>query len=105
MHILLIHQVFAAVDEAGGTRHHEFAAILAAHGHQVTVITSPVSYLSGAPLAMRGEEMQGATGGWVRVIHARVHTALHKSWLDRFRFFASFMVSSLWTALRVRRTA
>ena len=53
MHILLIHQVFATLDEAGGTRHHEFARYLVEHGHRVTVITSPISYLSGAPLNPR----------------------------------------------------
>ena len=47
MHILLIHQAFAAIDEPGGTRHHEFARYLAAQGHRVTVIASPVSYLTG----------------------------------------------------------
>ena len=51
MHILLIHQAFAALDEPGGTRHHEFARALAAHGHRVTVIASRVSYLTGAPLS------------------------------------------------------
>ena len=38
MHILIIHQAFASLDEPGGTRHHEFARLLSAHGHQVTVI-------------------------------------------------------------------
>ena len=49
MHVLLIHQAFAALDEPGGTRHHELARYLAAHGHRVTVIASPVSYLTGLP--------------------------------------------------------
>ena len=47
MHILLIHQAFAALDEAGGTRHAELANYLADRGHQVTIISSPVSYLTG----------------------------------------------------------
>ena len=47
MHILLIHQAFAALDEPGGTRHIEIARVLADKGHQVTIITSPVSYLTG----------------------------------------------------------
>ena len=49
MHILIIHQAFASLDEPGGTRHYEFARLLAARGHQVTVIASPVSYITGAP--------------------------------------------------------
>ncbi len=52
MHILIIHQAFASLDEPGGTRHYEFARLLAARGHQVTVIASPVSYITGAPLQL-----------------------------------------------------
>ena len=47
MHILLIHQAFAALNEPGGTRHHEFARFLAERGHQISIIASPVSYLTG----------------------------------------------------------
>jgi len=47
VHILLIHQAFAALDEPGGTRHYELARFLADRGHQVTIIASPVSYLTG----------------------------------------------------------
>jgi len=104
MHILLIHQVFAALDEAGGTRHHEFARYLAAKGHQVTVITSSVSYLSGAPLRLPpfSQKMGGETEGGVRVIHAANYRALHKSFFHRVLFFASFMASSFWIGLGVK---
>jgi len=103
MHILLIHQVFSALDEAGGTRHHEFARYLAAHGHRVTVITSPFNYLSGEPLDPKEAEMvDGHSGGEVRVIHARTYKALHKSFFHRTFFFLSFMVSSFTAGLRVR---
>lgn len=47
MHIVLIHQAFASLDEAGGTRHHELARYLVERGHRVTIIASPVSYLTG----------------------------------------------------------
>ena len=47
MHILLIHQAFVALGEPGGTRHHELARYLAQRGHRVTIIASPVSYLTG----------------------------------------------------------
>jgi len=52
MHILLIHQAFASLDEPGGTRHHEFARHMVVCGHRVTVITSPVSYLTGRTLTL-----------------------------------------------------
>jgi hypothetical protein len=49
MHILIIHQAFASLNEPGGTRHYEFARLLVSRGHKVTVIASPVSYITGAP--------------------------------------------------------
>ncbi len=101
MHILLIHQVFAAVNEAGGTRHHEFALFLARQGHQVTVITSPVSYLSGAPIRPP-DEVETPSGGRVKILQAYNYRALHKSFLHRVLFFASFMISSFWLGLGVK---
>ena len=60
MHILLIHQAFVALDEAGGTRHYELALQLAERGHRVTVIASPVSYLTGRTRS--GAEKAGQAG-------------------------------------------
>ncbi len=107
MHILLIHQVFAALDEPGGTRHHEFARYLAARGHQVTVITSPLSYLSGDKIPLSSsppfsQNMGGEEGGRVTILHAYTYTALHKSFVHRFLFFISFMASSFWIGLGVK---
>lgn len=48
MHVLLIHQLFATGDEAGGTRHFEIARRWTAAGDRVTVLTSPANYLTGA---------------------------------------------------------
>jgi glycosyltransferase involved in cell wall biosynthesis len=108
MHILLIHQVFAALDEAGGTRHHEFARYMAARGHQVTVITSPVSYLSGDQIPLSNPDPplmnpEGQAAGQVTILHAYTYRALHKSFLHRFLFFISFMASSFWTGLRIKQ--
>ena len=66
MHILIIHQAFASLDEPGGTRHYEFARLLAARGHQVTVIASPVSYITGAPLHLPPNSLIWGRerGGW-----------------------------------------
>jgi glycosyltransferase involved in cell wall biosynthesis len=107
MHILLIHQVFAALDEAGGTRHHEFARYLAAHGHQITVVTSPVSYLSGDELSPSGrlaspKKTEKEVDARVTILRAYNYPALHKSFIHRALFFISFMVSSFWTGLGVK---
>jgi glycosyltransferase involved in cell wall biosynthesis len=99
MHILLIHQAFAALDEPGGTRHHELARYLVERGHQVTIIASPVSYLTGASSTLGGS----ARGeGGITVIRAYTYRALHKSFIHRVFSFFSFMASSFFAGLGVR---
>lgn len=103
MHILLIHQAFAAVDEPGGTRHHEFARYLAARGYRVTVITSPVSYLTGnlsetIPFQEKDAEKQEG----IEILRAPAYIALHKSFFHRLLAFLSFMASSFFIGLRVK---
>ena len=104
MHILLIHQAFAALDEPGGTRHHELARYLAGRGHKVTIIASPVSYLTGSPSfspSPTGGGVRGEGGG-IRVIRAYTYQALHKSFVHRIFSFFSFMVSSFFAGLGVQ---
>ncbi len=114
MHILLIHQAFAALDEPGGTRHHELARFLVSKGHKVTVIASPVSYLTGTSLT----PSPSPEGGWershlpsgdglgvkegMRVIRPSVYSAHHKSFFHRLMAFFSFMISSFFAGLKVR---
>jgi glycosyltransferase involved in cell wall biosynthesis len=105
MHILLIHQAFTALDEPGGTRHYELARCLAGRGHQVTVIASPVSYLTGAPLRLppfSGKMGGEKEGGGVRVLRASVYSAHHKSFVHRVFAFLSFMTSSFFLGLKVK---
>ena len=96
MHILLIHQAFAALDEAGGTRHHELARFLVQKGHKVTVIASPVSYLTGTSSHKHKEVIEGVT-----ILRAYTYNALHKSFDHRFLAFVSFMLSSFFMGLGV----
>jgi glycosyltransferase involved in cell wall biosynthesis len=104
MHILLIHQAFAALDEAGGTRHYELAHYLAAHGHTVTIIASPVSYLTGKtrqeriPWVVRETPEPGIT-----ILRTYTYPAFHKSFVHRVFSFFSFMVSSFFNGLSVRK--
>jgi glycosyltransferase involved in cell wall biosynthesis len=103
MHILLIHQAFAALDEPGGTRHHELARFLAIRGHRVTVIASPVSYLTGSARPGRVPWMTRENDGeHITVLRAYTYPALHRSFLHRVFSFLSFMLSSLLIGLRVR---
>lgn len=102
MHILLIHQAFAALDEPGGTRHHEMARYLAERGHRVTVIASPVSYLTGRQGSPGAAREQDAVGG-VTILRTYTYPALHKSFVHRVLSFFSFMASSFWAGLRVKQ--
>ena len=104
MHILLIHQAFAALDEPGGTRHHEMARYFAAGGHQVTIIASPVSYLTGKTHNQRIPWVERQDGGQdVTILRAYTYPALHKSFAHRVFSFVSFMLSSFLIGLNVRK--
>jgi glycosyltransferase involved in cell wall biosynthesis len=104
MHILLIHQAFAALDEPGGTRHHELARFLAGKGHRVTIIASPVSYLTGGGSRISGPEARSMRDdGDITILRAYTYQALHKSFVHRVVAFFSFMVSSFFLGLRVKK--
>jgi glycosyltransferase involved in cell wall biosynthesis len=100
MHILIIHQAFASFNEPGGTRHYEFAHLLAARGHKVTVIASPVSYITGQKIDGAGQMMIIENG--VSILRAKTYTAHHKSFYHRIIAFLSFMFSSFWIGLGVK---
>ena len=97
MHILLIHQAFASIQEAGGTRHYEFARQLVREGHKVTVIASPVSYLSGTSQSKTDEVLDG-----IQIYRSYTYQALHKSFVHRVFSFISFMVSSFIKGYQVK---
>ena len=111
MHILIIHQAFASLDEPGGTRHYELARYLVDRGHRVTVIASKISYLTGTNLqshdraerngadARPGDEAGDTTA--ITVLRASAYTAHHKSFFHRLLAFLSFMFSSFFLGLRV----
>jgi glycosyltransferase involved in cell wall biosynthesis len=104
MHILLIHQAFAALNEPGGTRHHELARFLAGQGHRVTVIASPVSYLTGGTGRVASRESSPREEDEnVTILRAFTYQALHKSFVHRVIAFFSFMVSSFFLGLRVKK--
>ena len=104
MHILIIHQAFASIKEGGGTRHYEFARYLAAKGHQITIVTSPISYLTGASKKKPSlkKEIEYSEPG-ITIIRSYAYPALHKSFVHRVINFISFMVSSFLAGLSVKQ--
>jgi glycosyltransferase involved in cell wall biosynthesis len=101
MHILLIHQIFVALDEPGGTRHHELARHLVRQGHKVTIIGSPVSYLSGTGSAKRVRKTTDDLG--VTIIRSYTLPTMNRSFFWRVMAFFSFMISSFFNGLFVRK--
>lgn len=105
MHILLIHQAFASIDEPGGTRHYELACFLADQGHRVTVIASPISYLTGKPSEVKPPSDEkwnsSRSEGVVRILRPFVYPPLHRSFFHRIINFFSFMIMSFMIGLRV----
>jgi glycosyltransferase involved in cell wall biosynthesis len=102
MHILLIHQAFAALDEPGGTRHHEIARYLAEQGHQVTVIASPISYLAGSQQKAPAWRTEAVDDLGVRIIRAYTYQMQHKDTLRRMYAHLSFMLSSFLIGLSIK---
>jgi glycosyltransferase involved in cell wall biosynthesis len=103
MHILIIHQAFASLEEPGGTRHFELARHLVSSGHRVTVIASPVSYITGSRLAPESEASGLSALPGLVILRASVYAAHHRSFLHRMLAFFSFMISSFWIGLGVRQ--
>lgn len=99
MHILLIHQAFVTTGEAGGTRHFELARRLVKKGYRVTIIASPISYLTGE--AKRGK-METETVDGIQIVYARTSPGLHRGFVRRLGAFFSFMFSAFQLALGIR---
>jgi len=97
MHVLIIHQAFACADEAGGTRHLEFARHLIGQGHRVTVIAGGVNYLTGSAVRETADRQPGLT-----IVRPSAYQVLHRTFVHRALSFLSFMCSAAVAALRVR---
>jgi len=98
-HTLLIHQAFVSPQEPGGTRHYEFARHVTDEGDQFTIITSTLSYLTGKSIGKQGEtDLDG-----IRLIRTYTYPNLHKSFIWRVYAFLTFMFSSLWAGLTVKK--
>jgi glycosyltransferase involved in cell wall biosynthesis len=103
VHILLIHQAFASLDEPGGTRHHELARYLASQGHRVTIIASPISYLTGKSRSAEIPWSETQTdGNLITILRAYTYPSLHRSFAFRLVSFFSFMFSSFFIGLGLK---
>ena len=103
MHVLLIHQAFVSPDEPGGTRHYELARHCIKQGYDFTIVASDLSYLSGERAVetkkiVTEQNMQG-----VKVMRSYTYPSLHRSFIWRIFSFLSFMLTSVFAALKSGR--
>ncbi|BBM81685.1 glycosyltransferase family 4 protein [Candidatus Uabimicrobium amorphum] len=96
--ILLIHQIFVTPDEPGGTRHYELAKHLVQRGFSVCVIASRIDYLTGKKKDKKREIRDG-----IEIFYCAAFQSVHRSIFSRALSFLSFAVSSLWTALTIKK--
>jgi glycosyltransferase involved in cell wall biosynthesis len=102
MHILLIHQAIALLDEPGGTRHHEFARHLVSLGHRVTIITGQVSYLTGHTTVDGGFIQRTTDNVGVSIVRSYCLPGWHRSFIQRVLSSLSFIISSCIAGFQVR---
>jgi glycosyltransferase involved in cell wall biosynthesis len=100
MRILLIHQSFTSPDEPGGTRHYELAHHMVQANHSFTIVASDLSYLTGKRTVTQKGTIAERNLDGVRILRAYTHPTLHRSFVWRVVSFLSFMVTSLFAALR-----
>lgn len=99
MHILLMHQIFIRPQDAGGTRHYEFARYLVERGHQVTVLAGSRSYLTGQEIeAPKREEIEPG----FEIVRCSVVSGVHRSFVWRTLGFLSFMASAFFNGFKIR---
>ncbi len=101
MKLLLIHQAFVSPQEAGGTRHYEFARQCVTEGHSFTIVASNLSYLTGKQtMAGKTQLVSEQDMDGVRVLRAYTYPSLHRSFVWRIVTFISFMLTSVWAGLK-----
>jgi len=100
MRILLIHQIFVAHKEVGGTRHFELAKILKRKGIDFTIVASDLNYLTGSRVFKKPKLIKTQHIEDLKVIRAYTIPLLHKSYTGRLLSFLSFMVTSILAGLK-----
>ena len=103
MHVLLIHQAFVSPDEAGGTRHYELARHCIKRGYDFTIVASDLSYLSGKRAVETKKIVTEQNMHGVKVMRSYTYPSLHRSFVWRVFSFLTFMLTSVFAALKSGR--
>ncbi|MCP4503382.1 MAG: glycosyltransferase family 4 protein [Deltaproteobacteria bacterium] len=102
MHVLLIHQAFVGPNEAGGTRHFEFAKRLLKKNDVMSIVASSISYHSGKKASENRSLVYDEVLEGIKVTRTYTLDAVHRSFGWRILAFLSFSVSSVVGAMRTK---
>jgi len=101
MKALLIHQAFVPPNEPGGTRHYELAKYFVDKGNEFTIVASNRSYLTGKRAVESRDIVSRQNIQGIEVYRAYTYPSLHRSFVWRVFSFLSFMLTSIWAALKL----
>ena len=99
MKVLFIHQSFVSPNESGGTRHYEIAKYFIAMGHQFTIIGSNLNYHTGDKVRIDKPDDVNEP----EILQAYALPKMHKSFIWRVLGFLCFMITAIYTGLRVSK--
>lgn len=98
-----MHNTFPSGNEEGSGRQYDFAKQLIADGHQVTIIASQYSYVTGEVKGRTGLIVEELHPAGFRILRTWSARGYHASYARRVMGFATYMVTSFIAAVRVPR--
>lgn len=101
MKILLLHQYFLEKDDPGGSRFNEMTKMWTEQGHEVTVLSGMLNYLTGSiPSKYRGKRFHHEMyNSKLSVWRCFVSQSYNTNFAGRLWGYFSFMFSALWAGV------
>lgn len=96
---VLIHQAYTSPNEAGGTRHYEFARRVVSQGHRFAIVGADASYLTGRQTSSKDFISHESRDG-IDIFRAYTFKSLHRSFAWRIISFLSFASTSILAAFK-----
>jgi glycosyltransferase involved in cell wall biosynthesis len=103
VHVLFMHNTFPSGNEEGSGRQYDFAKQLVVDGHEVTIIASQYSYVTGEVKGKTGLIVEEHHPAGFRILRTWSARGYHASYARRVWGFATYMATSFVAAMRVRR--
>lgn len=103
MRVLFLVQFFDGPGDPGSDRWYALARQMAKRGHEVEVVTSPVSYKDARIKERLLGAEQFASGGRLSVAYVYTFADIRGSYVRRYWYFLTFLFSAGFKALRLQR--